>query len=82
MTDRFDAPFEEDCVTIIAPSIAEAMEEAQTRALAREGYTIAGRVRTQEIAVAGGEPDMFAGRPMIAATWVRRRPVATATAAE
>lgn len=65
----------DDCITIIAPSVAEAMRQFKERGLDKLGYAIVGKVVRQRIAYASddGNQDMFDGQPMFAATWTRSR---------
>ncbi len=63
-----------DTITIIAPSVKEAMMQFKVRGLDVLGYAIAGKIVRQEFSLVGGlksEP-MFDGKPMFSATWVRK----------
>jgi hypothetical protein len=66
-------PLAEDYVTIIAPSIAEAMAQFRARGLAAAGYAIVGPVDRHRftLATGTGSIDLFAESPMVAATFRR-----------
>lgn len=61
------------CVTIVAATMADVMREFSTRGMAASGYAITGRVLKQRFTLAGAEgaSDMFEGRTMLAATFMR-----------
>lgn len=62
----------EDIVTIVAPTLDEAMARFRARGLAAEGYAITGQARRHRFELAGETGgDMFEGTPMIAATFRR-----------
>lgn len=62
----------EDCVTIIARTADEVMDEARARGLCAQGYLVAGRAVPHRFAVAGEDSELFGGEAMIAVTWTRR----------
>ena len=57
-------------ITIIAESLEEVMAQFRQRCLADAGYVITGPAVRQHFALRG-EP-LFAGTPMVAATFARR----------
>ncbi|HQZ11887.1 MAG TPA: hypothetical protein PK286_03290 [Devosia sp.] len=63
-------------VTIIAPTAAEAMQQFRAQGLDRDGYTIVHHIDRHAFHVADGGDvtDLFPGRQMFAATF--RRPTA------
>ncbi len=67
-------PHPEEYVTIIGPSMSEVMRQFQTQGLDAEGYTITGRIDRHrfEMADATGVHHLFGGKPMLAATFMRR----------
>lgn len=64
----------EDFITIIAPTLAEVMDSFRAQGLAAKHYTIVHRVGRHSFRVAGGSrtTTLFDGSPMIAATFARR----------
>ncbi len=63
-----------DTITIIAPSVKEAMEQFKKKGLDSLGYAIAGKIVRQQFSLinSNGSEQMFDGKPMFAATWVRK----------
>ena len=68
MSDR------DEYLTIIAPSVREAMEQFKSRNLGEQGYTIMGRIGRHRFSVVGEteNSDLFSGNGVIAATFCRR----------
>lgn len=68
MSDR------DEYLTIIAPTVREAMEQFKTRNLGAQGYTIMGRIGRHRFSVVGetDSSDLFSGNDVIAATFCRR----------
>lgn len=64
----------EEYLTIIAPSVREAMEQFKRRNLGEQGYTIMGRIGRHRFSVVGEteNSELFAGNDVIAATFCRR----------
>lgn len=64
----------EEYLTIIAPTAPEAMAQFSARGLGAQGYAIAGKIVRHQFSLVGGadSTDLFAGSPMIAATFMRR----------
>ena len=64
----------DEYLTIIAPTVAEAMQQFKARNLGDQGYTIMGRIGTHRFSVVGEEEnsELFAGNGVIAATFCRR----------
>ena len=65
---------DDEYITIIAPSVREAMRQFKERGLDVLGYAIVGKVVRQQFSLVGGEgtSDMFEGAPMVSATWRRK----------
>lgn len=65
---------EDEYVTIIARSVADAMQQFKARGLDDQGYAIAGRVGRHQFAMVdqNGCNDLFDGDKLVAATWVRK----------
>ncbi len=66
-----------DIITIIAPSIKEAMRQFQQRGLDKLGYTIEGKIVRQQFDIVDNEQTrpLFEGRSMYSATWIRKRAI-------
>lgn len=64
----------EEVITIIAASMAEVMRKFNEHNLAARGFMIAGQAARQTFTHAGetGAGDLFDGKPMLAATFIRR----------
>ncbi|MCB9992203.1 MAG: hypothetical protein H6873_00950 [Hyphomicrobiaceae bacterium] len=64
----------DEVITIIAASMAEVMRKFNEHNLAARGFMIAGQAARQTFTHAGdaGEGDLFDGKPMLAATFIRR----------
>lgn len=80
MTNTIEMPHtqtQDQYITIIARTVADAMRQFKARGLDQEGYAIVGPVDKHRFALADGEnasTDMFEGAQMIAATFRRSTP--------
>ena len=63
-------PTSTDTLTIVAETVEEIMEQFRQRRLADAGYFIVGPAVRQQFAL--GHETLFAGTPMVAATFTRR----------
>ena len=64
----------DEYITIIAPSMREAMRQFKERGLDSLGYAIVGKVVRQQFSLVGlnETSDMFNGETMVSATWMKK----------
>ncbi len=71
MNDQMDIERDE-YVTIIGATMSDVMREFRTQGLAEKNYSIVSRVGHHQFTLAGQQSEqMFAGEPMLAATFRR-----------
>ncbi len=65
---------EQEYITIIAPSIKQAMAQFKARGLDVLGYSIVGQIVRQQFSIINGSGNeaMFDGEQMFSATWKRK----------
>jgi len=73
-TSQMQSTQPEEYITIIAPSVREAMRQFKERGLDALGYAIVGQVVRQQFSLVGlnETKDMFEGNTMVSATWKRK----------
>ncbi len=64
----------QEYITIIAPSVRDAMAQFKERGLDILGYAIVGKIVRQQFSIvsSSGDESMFNGKPMFSATWKRK----------